>query len=237
MATNPVISFIKQDKTTAKPHSTMDFLWSEDGEITPDDIAFLGVDCETTGLDQREEDLIQIGIVAFTKDYTPVSYFESAVFSKRALERYRSNELDPVVVDMHENNGLWSALGQIEYHGFEDEYVADRVEERALAWLEMLGLADKKLPLLGSSVTLDRSFLQEYMPALLDALHYRSVDASSVITVAANFAGVDEKTVKSLSDEYSDGPAAHTPVADVLTSAARTKAAVEFIASVGSDNE
>jgi oligoribonuclease (3'-5' exoribonuclease) len=237
MVANPIFD-LKNNRDKRSVSSCMDFLWCGDGEVTPEDIAFLGFDCETTGLDADVHSLIQIGLVAFTSDYTPVAYFESVVLESFALERYRGGKVSQKVRKMHSANGLWNKLESIEDAGgeYRTEYTPKRVEQRAIAWLEDLGIADKRLPMLGSSVTFDRKFLDNYMPDLHRKFHYRSVDASSVVTVASHAAGVDEASVKTLADENRKGPEDHTSVSDILTSAANIVAAVGVIRSTADNS-
>lgn len=235
MTANPIFD-LKNNRDQDSLKSSMEFLWSENGDISADDIAFLGFDCETTGLDHDNDLLIQIGMVAFTSDYTPVSYFESVVFEGGALNRYRAGKIHPAAAEMHKKNGLWEKLARIDDNDYHHEFIPGRVEQQAIAWLETLGIADKRLPMLGSSITFDRTFLAKYMPDLLDKFHYRSVDASSLVTVAANAAEIEEGAVKSLAHESRKGSEEHTCVSDILTSAANIVASIDVVCSTVSDD-
>ena len=74
------------------------------------------------------------------------------------------------------------------------------------------------------------------MPDLLDKFHYRSVDASSLVTVAANAAEIEEGAVKSLAHESRKGSEEHTCVSDILTSAANIVASIDVVCSTVSDD-
>ena len=52
-------------------------------------------------------------------------------------------------------------------------------------------VAEGASPLCGNSVGNDRNFLQKYMPTLVDHLHYRIVDVSSVKEIARRWYGDD----------------------------------------------
>lgn len=157
--------------------------------MTP--IAFVGFDCETTGLHPRgnpPDALLEVGMITYTADLTPVSEFSSLVYSQRAQNRISAGNLDPVVWDMHWDNGLWDELHDIHIARSDDKIAPAVVEKAALDWLDQQGITEQ-LPMLGSSVTFDRGFLDEEMPQLHNRFHYHSLDATSIITAVETVAG------------------------------------------------
>ncbi|MCB0920099.1 MAG: oligoribonuclease, partial [Actinobacteria bacterium] len=80
--------------------------------------------------------------------------------------------MDPVVVGMHTESGL---LGEIP----SGTTVAD-AQAQLLAYVRRHVPDARKAPLAGSSVHVDRMFLARYMPELLEHLHYRIIDVSSI---------------------------------------------------------
>jgi len=157
--------------------------------MTP--IAFVGFDCETTGLHPRgnpPDALLEVGMIAYTADLTPVSQFSSLVFSPRAQARIDAGNPDPVVWKMHLDSGLWDELYAIRSGRREADISPAVVEQTALDWLDMQGITEQ-LPMLGSSITFDRGFLDEEMPRLHSKFHYHSLDATSIITAVETVAG------------------------------------------------
>jgi oligoribonuclease (3'-5' exoribonuclease) len=81
--------------------------------------------------------------------------------------------VDPIVIDMHLQNGLWkesvtgAALDTV------DRELSDFIARHAC-----------KPPLAGSSVWYDREVIRNHMPRTFAALHYRTIDVSTIIEVS-----------------------------------------------------
>lgn len=156
-------------------------------------IAYLGLDVETTGIDPHAATpagILEVGMIAYTADLQPVAAFSSVVASPAALA-HRAAGVDPFVEQMHTASGLWDELDEAN----RAEITPERVQQAALDWMEAANIP-RGLPMLGSSVTLDRAFLAAEMPELLAAFHYRSVDASSLCLAATITAGVDDADLR-----------------------------------------
>lgn len=146
------------------------------------DATYLGFDAETTGIDPDTGILLEIGMIAYDKHLQPLNSWSSLVNADTYAD-YRDTEYTaPFVEKMHTDNGLWHDLATAE-----GDTTPATVEAKALAWINNNGYAG--LPMLGSSITLDRSFLKAHMPQLLDAFHYRSLDATSLCLVAEHTIG------------------------------------------------
>jgi oligoribonuclease (3'-5' exoribonuclease) len=80
--------------------------------------------------------------------------------------------VDPIVIDMHLQNGLWkeSVTGA----------ALDTVDRQLSAFIGRCG----KPPLAGSSVWYDREVMRNHMPRTFAALHYRTIDVSTIIEVS-----------------------------------------------------
>lgn len=133
---------------------------------------FIGLDIETTGLDPHTDLILELGIVLFNADLAPIARRSWITAGPRFIE-YLARDMDPVVVEMHTASGLLfdidAGVGVAPLEA-ERKAIAFLEEHDAVGW-----------PMLGSSVTFDRGFLARRMPGLLDAIHYRSLDASSVL--------------------------------------------------------
>lgn len=128
------------------------------------------IDIETTGLRASECVMLELALVITDDDLNVLNTFQRVIGASQAdIDRAPS-----VVYDMHMKSGL---LGECLHPGapsFLD------VEIEALEWLRACEVPEGELPLAGSSLILDRSFLDEWMPKLHSYFHYRSIDVSSV---------------------------------------------------------
>ncbi|MGI5164468.1 oligoribonuclease [Spirillospora sp. CA-253888] len=131
------------------------------------------IDCEMTGLDLREDALIEIAALVTDSELNILDEGVDVVVKppQEALE-----QMSKVVRDMHTASGLLEVLpGGVTLAEAEDAvltYVRRHVKE------------PKKAPLCGNSIATDRSFLARDMPALDGYLHYRMVDVSSIKELA-----------------------------------------------------
>ena len=80
--------------------------------------------------------------------------------------------MDPFVVNMHTVSGLLDEIP----NGIG---LAD-AEQQVLDYIKQHVPEERKAPLAGSSVYVDRGFLANYMPLLDAHLHYRLIDVSSI---------------------------------------------------------
>lgn len=132
------------------------------------------IDCEMTGLDGTRDELVEIAAIVTEADLTEVDEGISLVI--RPADLAILDTMDPVVVDMHTASGLLEQIpGGIPVAEAEQavlDYVRGHVPE------------ERRAPLAGSSVYVDRGFLARQMPALDAHLHYRLIDVSSIKELA-----------------------------------------------------
>ena len=81
--------------------------------------------------------------------------------------------MDPFVVDMHTRSGLLEAI-KASTVSLEDAGAA------TLEFIKQYVPEQRKVPLCGNSIGMDRRFLAAYLPDIENWLHYRSIDVSSV---------------------------------------------------------
>jgi oligoribonuclease len=128
------------------------------------------MDLEMTGLDPARNVIVEIATIVTDDDLNIVAEGPDIVVS--ATEEQLA-EMDAVVQKMHGESGLTDAIR------------ASKVSlaEAGRATLEFLrgALPDpSKVPLCGNSIGVDRRFLQAQLPEVEHALHYRSIDVSTV---------------------------------------------------------
>ncbi|WP_336620033.1 oligoribonuclease [Pseudoglutamicibacter cumminsii] len=148
---------------------------SSSGQRTLDsgDMPLVWIDCEMTGLDAVTDALIEVAVIVTDSQLQPVDAGISVVIKPPAG---LVENMDDFVTQMHTNSGLLEEL---------DGGVS--MEE---AQATVLGYIQKIVPeagialLAGNSVGNDRLFLARDMPQVIDHLHYRIVDVSSIKELA-----------------------------------------------------
>jgi oligoribonuclease len=127
---------------------------------------FFWVDIETTGLDPKRCGILEVATVVTDEDLNFIA-------SAEAVVRWGESDRDvaePVAFEMHSKNGLWEACAL-------SAHTPRSVE---MVMLEFLGqhAPAKTVPMCGSTIAFDRSFLKEHMPDLEAYFHYRNYDVS-----------------------------------------------------------
>ena len=131
------------------------------------------IDCEMTGLDLRNDALIEIAALVTDSELNILDAGVDVVI-KPPEEAVR--QMTKVVRDMHTASGLLDILpGGV---------TLAEAEETVLRYIRKHVKDAKKAPLCGNSIATDRSFLARDMPALDAHLHYRMVDVSSIKELA-----------------------------------------------------
>lgn len=137
------------------------------------DMPLVWIDCEMTGLDAVNDALIEVAVIVTDSQLQPVDAGINVVIKPPAGA---VEKMDDFVTQMHTNSGLIEEL---------DGGVS--IEE---AQATVLGYIQKIVPeagialLAGNSVGNDRLFLARDMPQVIDHLHYRIVDVSSIKELA-----------------------------------------------------
>ncbi|GAA4232512.1 oligoribonuclease [Actinomadura meridiana] len=131
------------------------------------------IDCEMTGLDLRNDALIEIAALVTDSELTILDEGVDVVIKPppEALA-----QMTQVVRDMHTTSGLLEALPS--------GITLAEAEDVVLNYIKGHVKDANKTPLCGNSIATDRSFLARDMPALDAHLHYRMVDVSSIKELA-----------------------------------------------------
>ncbi|MFA1548353.1 oligoribonuclease [Actinomadura chokoriensis] len=131
------------------------------------------IDCEMTGLDLRNDALIEIAALVTDSELNILDEGVDVVI-KPPPETV--TQMTKVVRDMHTTSGLLEALPS--------GVTLAEAEDTVLGYVRSHVKDAKKAPLCGNSIATDRSFLARDMPALDGHLHYRMVDVSSIKELA-----------------------------------------------------
>jgi oligoribonuclease len=131
------------------------------------------IDCEMTGLDFKNDLLVEIACVITNAQLEQVAEGLNIVIQAPAE---RLEAMDPFVLNMHTESGLLPEIPNgVTLEAAEEllfDYITSHIPEAS------------KAPLAGSSVHVDRIFLQRDMPRIDSYLHYRIIDVSSVKELA-----------------------------------------------------
>lgn len=145
---------------------------SETSTPAPENAPLVWIDCEMTGLHPHVDELVEVAVLITDAELNILDEGIDLVIrpSEAALA-----QMDPFVRDMHTTSGL---LPELE-HGLTLEDATARVMEYLTARVP----AGNAL-LAGNTVGQDKLFLSAYMPAVVEHLHYRIVDVSTVKELA-----------------------------------------------------
>lgn len=160
------------------------------------------VDCEMTGLNVYEDNIIEICCLitdGHLKLVDEVGY-ESTVYVPRA----KLDAMDEWCLEHHGDSGL---IDKVLAHR---EKTIDVVEAELLQYLSK-HIAPKAGVLAGNTIHMDRFFMNREMPKVLDYLHYRIVDVSSIMEVGF-------RHNPALMKKFPKKKGAHTARADILES-------------------
>jgi oligoribonuclease len=134
------------------------------------------IDLEMTGLDPERDVILQTALIVTDKDLQTLDEYSCDVWQPAsALER-----MSPFVRDMHDKNGLLTRV--------QASRVDQREAQRQLM-SRISALCDFPAVLCGSSIWVDRTFLDRHMPGLAGYLHYRMIDVTSVKLLVERWLG------------------------------------------------
>jgi len=133
-------------------------------------------DLETTG--SREDDsIIEVGFVLTDRDLNELVAVSEVVLPHDY--NFLRSRMDPVVVEMHEKNGLLADLNRIESHAYIPRG-ANRIDTHIASILKEYGKGDH-LPFAGSGVAhFDRKYIRREMPRTDAKLSYWALDIGSL---------------------------------------------------------
>jgi oligoribonuclease len=127
------------------------------------------IDCEMTGLDLENDELVEVAVVITDYDLNLIDAGLSIVIKP---DQSALDNMGDFVRNMHIESGLLEEIPQ----GVSLADAEFAVNEYILKFVPTPGQA----PLAGNTIGTDRAFLAKYMPRVDSHLHYRSVDVSSI---------------------------------------------------------
>jgi oligoribonuclease len=127
------------------------------------------IDCEMTGLNVEVDCLVEVAVVVTNSELEVLDAGLDIVIKPTAEGLANMGEF---VRDMHTKSGL--------IEEFESGVDLAEAERMVLEYVQRFVPDARTAPLAGNSIGTDRMFLNRYMPALDQHLHYRNIDVSSV---------------------------------------------------------
>lgn len=131
------------------------------------------IDCEMTGLSIDDDALIEVAVLVTDSELNVLGDGVDVVIAPPpgAVE-----QMGDFVRQMHTVSGLLEELP----HGIPMQEAEDRILAYITQWVPEPG----KAQLAGNSVGTDRLFLSRDMPRVIDHLHYRIIDVSTIKELA-----------------------------------------------------
>ncbi|KAH9269581.1 hypothetical protein BSLG_006401 [Batrachochytrium salamandrivorans] len=146
------------------------------------------IDLEMTGLDLNNHTIIEIACVITDGNLCPVKERVNVVIHQPESVM---NKMDEWCIEQHGKSGLTRDVAS-------STTSLSEAEATVLAYIKRYIPTARTGVLAGSSVHVDRQFLCKYMPSLVEHLHYRIVDISSIKELAyrwyPNFQMFDSQT-------------------------------------------
>jgi len=153
-----------------------------------------------TGLDTVQDALIEVAVVVTDSELNVLGEGVDVVITPPQAALDQMNDL---VRTMHTTSGLLEALP-------DGTTMAD-TQAAVLEYIKVFVPDPNKAPLAGNSVGTDKSFLERDMPELMEHLHYRVIDVSSIKELARRW----YPRIYFASPEKNGG---HRALADILES-------------------
>ena len=131
------------------------------------------IDCEMTGLDLRADALVEVAAIVTDSDLNVLGAGVDVLVKPPAESLLQMNDF---VRAMHTTSGLLEAL--------DAGVPLQEAQDQVLAYVREWVPEPRKAPLAGNSVGTDKMFLDLHMPELVEHLHYRIIDVSSIKELA-----------------------------------------------------
>jgi oligoribonuclease len=137
---------------------------------------------ETTGLNEKKDSLLEIGVIITDKQLKTLATYERVIHQNdRVL-----GQMEKVVANMHRESGLYDKV-QISRNS---EYMVDLELSQ---FMEDNGFQpDRKAIICGNGVAFEQKFIKRDLPHFAKFLHYRLIDVSSLKEIGKLWYEFDE---------------------------------------------
>lgn len=133
------------------------------------DAPLVWIDAEMTGLDINHDKLLEVAVVLTDSNLEIIAEGPNLVIweSKETLDK-----MNDVVMQMHTSSGLYNKV-------LDSTVTLSEAQAEIKKFLKRYCVKGES-PLCGNSVWQDKIFLNKYMPEVMDFLHYRIIDVSTL---------------------------------------------------------
>lgn len=147
------------------------------------------MDLETTGLDPDQESVLELGIAItddqgnkidlgpFMKLIPDFQLRDGVAFVVLQAQEHTIHKLHERVAEMHDRTGL-------SRDSLASSVQTEDVQQQVCMLISAMGFTSKDLTIAGNTIYFDARFLRKHLPRILDSLHYRQLDMSSVALFA-----------------------------------------------------
>ena len=126
------------------------------------------MDLEMDGLNPKENTILEIATIVSNSE---LEILEQGPVFTISQPLSRLEKMDEWNTTHHQKSGLWDRV-------LESKTTLEEAQIQTLAFIKKW-TPTKKCPLAGNSIAQDQRFLYEYMPKIIDHLHYRLIDVST----------------------------------------------------------
>ncbi|KAI3406564.2 rex2 [Candida oxycetoniae] len=168
------------------------------------------IDCEMTGLDVFGSDrIIEICCIITDENLNTVNngeFYESTIY----YPEEKLNQMNEWCIKNHGKSGLTQRVLD------HPEQTLEKVQLELLSYIQKYITTPRKGILAGNSIHMDKFFMMKDFPKVVDFLHYRLLDVSTIMEFGSRHA----PELMSLSP---DKKSSHTAKSDILESIAQLK--------------
>ena len=136
------------------------------------------IDLEMTGLDSSIDTILEIATIITDNDLHIIAQGPSLIIHHTQQQLDAMNDFCKT---LHGNSGLSKAA-------LESSISLEQAQKQTYDFITQ-HCAPQTSPLCGNSIWSDRVFLQKYMPNILQFLHYRLIDVSSIKELVERWEG------------------------------------------------
>lgn len=127
------------------------------------------IDCEMTGLSLENDALIEVAALVTDAELNILGQGVDVIIKPESVAL---ENMDDFVTNMHKTSGLLDEL--------EQGISMEDAERQVLDYIQEFVPEPRKAQLAGNSIGTDKTFLSRDMPELIDYLHYRVIDVSTI---------------------------------------------------------
>lgn len=130
--------------------------------------SLLWLDLEMTGLDSKEDRILEVAAIATDWDFKEVVRYQTAVM------------VDPEIIEARMTGEFWKKNKKVKKALIENSKNGKDINEVEKDLIKIVNkYFAKTVYLAGNSIHQDRKFIEEEMPKLSSKLHYRMLDVSA----------------------------------------------------------